>query len=709
MRNQLDDSAEGQIGISNDGTPDWIAVGNAPIILGRSRTATVRLLDSTISRHHATLTRFENAIYIEDHDSSHGTFVNGNRIRKLLAQPGDRVRFGDQITYRVQGEGLSREQVTTGMSLAVDGLAVIREDKWIVQDINFLIAPDSFVGILGPSGAGKSTILNSLATFLSPGQGRIVFDEQYDITVNQDNFRATMGHVPQDDAIFNTLTVRENLTFASLLRLDVAQQEKSLLNVEVNRVVELVGLTGHADKLSVVLSGGQRKRLSVAIELLRRPRLLLLDEPTSGLDPGTEARLMEYLRQISRQGTTVACTTHLMYNLGLFDAVVVLGVLNGIGQVAYCGPPDNLLKHFGCAGFADLYDKLETGQFEVFRNPNAESDSSNTHISTGELIKNSHVQPARKPESCVPPVVSSEQRTISQLVNLSLGADVGRQCASLCKRGGLLIGRDHRLLWTMLAQPLFLGLLICLTQYDASHVTSLLFFSIVVAIWMGLNNSIRDLVRERKLYIRDRLAGLQPGAYLFSKLVVHTAVGAAQLILLIAIVRLCATRLFAEPVADDLRAVSLFWLFCVLITCYVGALGLGLLISALVNTEETAVAFLPLLIMPQLLMSAVGTSQVEDVYHRPQEIQPFRPLLVKIRSQDSLPATAACIDVLSLTCFSRPAILLAAQPTVPREFGTWFWLADLCHLIVLVMATWTLTFAVFHWAEQRWARLIGVG
>lgn len=564
MQNQIDDSAAGRIETNAHLAPERIAVGNTPVVVGRSREATVRLWNSTVSRRHATLRRSDNGFAIEDHDSTYGTFVNGSRIRKLLVQPGDRIRFGTLITYRVDAEGLRRERTTKGMSIAVDAVAVSREGRRIVQDVGFRIAPDAFVGVLGPSGAGKSTVLNSVATFLRPGRGRIVFDEHYDVIEHQDGFRSMMGHVPQDDEIFKALTVRENLTFAARLRLDLGHEDESCLNVEVNRVIELVGLAGHADKRAAVLSGGQKKRLSVAVELLRHPRLLLLDEPTSGLDPGTEAHLMEHLRHISRQGTTVVCTTHLMHNICLFDSVVVLGVLNDTGRVAYCGPPGDLLEHFGCTNFADLYDKLATGQFAVFSDPNTETDSSNAQTPAGESLG----KPVPKPGTSSVSVVPSRHLTVSQLVNPSFAADVGRQFANLFERAGLLIRRDRKLLWTMLAQPLCLGLLVCVTQYAASHITSLLFFSIVVAIWMGLNNSVRELVRERKLYIRDRLAGLRPDVYLASKWLVHTVIGAAQLILLLVILRIFGTLLLGEPQADDLREMSLFWLFCVLMACY---------------------------------------------------------------------------------------------------------------------------------------------
>ena len=127
-----------------------------------------------------------------------------------------------------------------------------------------------------------------------------------------------------------------------------------------------------------VLSGGQRKRLSVAVELLKRPRILLLDEPTSGLDTASEANLMEQLRYVASRGTTVICTTHLMENVRLLDNLIVLGVLDGVGRIAYVGPPGELFGHFGCRSFADLYEELSAGRFVPL------ATGAEEHVATGD-------------------------------------------------------------------------------------------------------------------------------------------------------------------------------------------------------------------------------------------------------------------------------------------------------------------------------------
>jgi len=703
--------------VPNDLQPDGvdsIVVTDSPIVIGRGRETACRLLQPTISRKHATMRPSEDGFVIEDHDSKYGTFVNGNRVRLTTVRPGDRVQFGTTVFFRVTEEGLVRDATPHGISLAVRSISIARGEDVLVKDASFRIAPDSFVGILGPSGAGKSTLLNCIASYLPPGKGQVVFDEEHEVGEHKDEYRAAIGHVPQDDVVHGSLSVRENLSFAARLRLGGDPTAQDLVG-EVDRVLQHVDLAEHAEKPTSKLSGGQRKRVSVAMELVKHPRLLLLDEPTSGLDPATEAHLMEQLRYISRQGTTVVCTTHMMENIRLLDTLIVLGVMDGKGRIAYVGPPDDLLHHFKCRNLADLYERLAGGRFNPVVSEFLPHDDAPTELDQGAETTSHPDDKSIDPKSGTSEIVASAHQKTRQLITSRPDDNAWDQLAMMCQQGSLLIWRDRQLILSLVGQPVVLGLLVCLTQYNASRLVSLLFFAIVITIWLGLNNSARELVRERKHYIRDRLAGLRPGVYLAGKVVVHGVIGAMQIALLLLLIRFVSVPLLdsagRKPQADDLQQIAFTWLFLVLMLCYLGALGMGLLLSALVRTEETAVAALPLLIMPQLLLSVVGTLQIEEVYSRGSDPRPFRPLVAKLRSEERLPLTAAFLDLASLACFTRPAILLTAKPapSVPPEIGKWYWLADLLHLLILVQLIWIVTCLAFGWAEQRWASLIGVG
>jgi hypothetical protein len=394
--------------------------------------------------------------------------------------------------------------------------------------------------------------------------------------------------------------------------------------------------------------------------------------------------------------------------------LIVLGRKNNEGRVAYVGPPSGLLAHFQCQNLADLYEKLDDGRFDV-----AGGDAPTRDDGPSGLDAQAVSTPVPGVTFVAPKHDSGEVAPSKRLKTKQLASPPNltpwTQLAMICERAGLLIQRDTQLIASLAIQPVVLGLLVCLTQYNASRLVSLLLFAIVIAIWLGLNNSARELVRERKHYIRDRLAGLQPSVYLAGKVIVHSVIGAAQIVLLLLVIRVVAVPLLdavgRKPQADDLRHTSFLWLFLVLTTCYVGALGMGLTISALVKTQETAVAVLPMLIMPQLLISVVGTLQIEEVYSSRAEPRPFRPLLAKLHADESLPMAAAGLDLASLVCLTRPAVLLAVKPapSVPPEVGKAFWLVDLLHLLILVQAIWVSTWLAFTWAEQRWAGEPDVG
>ena len=273
-----------------------IPVADAPVLIGRFVGVTIRLPDPTISRRHATVRRAAGEFSVEDHDSRFGTFVNGARVRVATLRPGDQVRFGAVITHRVEPDGLRLDVQAGGMTLEARGLTVSVPrgigGQPLLAEVSLQIPPDSFTGILGPSGAGKSTLLNCLVGAVVPDRGRLAGDGDFDPAEDLPAYRAMLGYVSQDDVVFPALTVRENLADAARLRLGRGVGAAGIA-AAIDQVLNRVDLVEQAGKLTAVLSGGQRKRLSVATELLRRPRLLLLDEPTAGLDPASEAHLME--------------------------------------------------------------------------------------------------------------------------------------------------------------------------------------------------------------------------------------------------------------------------------------------------------------------------------------------------------------------------------------------------------------------------------
>lgn len=669
--------------------------GANPVTIGRASTADLRLFSATVSRVHATVHSCDGAIMVEDHDSTYGTFVNGTRIRTAALSVGDRLQFGVSVAYRVEQSGLCLDRTPHGINLTIEQLGICRSKDLIVADVTLQVDVDRFIAILGPSGCGKSTLLGCLASFLSPATGRILVDGQFDAFEQLESYRSMLAYVPQDDLVYSRLTVRENLMFAARLKFGTEKPRRQLM-LEIERVIDQVGLRGQVRQLAGTLSGGQRKRLSIAIELLKRPRLLLLDEPGSGLDPGTESKLMEQLRKIARRGTTVVCTTHLMQNLGLFDAVVTLGRQAQTGCLAYVGAGENLLDHFDCRSFADLYERLEDGRFECVTGRRQDRDTLSN--SPSKIEQPSALAPTQHFGPTIRGYAQHQASLFGQVVS---------QFILLVGRTGLQLRRDPTLIALLLFQPLFLCGLIWLSQYESVRGAALRTLVAIVAIWMGLNNSVRELVRERKLCARDRLAGLRSGPYLASKFAIYGAIGAIQILVLILAYALPLDWRAEDALRDELRRQSLLWFAAVLWMVYLGGLGMGLLISTIAPTEEAAIAWLPLIIIPQLILSVVGSGRVEGVFYTSREGLPFRPLVAKWHSPEWLPLSDQLLDGLSFLCLSRPAAVLLTEPSISAEFGTYVWLGDLCHLLILLAAICAVTAIVFQRSQQNWPRLIG--
>jgi len=328
-------------------------VGQASMTLGREASNTVYLDHPAISRRHAEIVRRNGGHAIRDLGSTNGTFVNGERVTGLVPlSMGDVIQLGPyKLIYDRQEEKLTTS-VSQGHRLDAMAIGVeVGGGKMILRDVSLSVQGGEFVAVVGGSGAGKSTLVRAMNGFHPATHGRMLIDNQplYD---NLDLFRNLMGYVPQDDIIHNVLPVRLALWYAAKLRLPDATPDE--IERRIARVLDMVEMTEHADKQVKVLSGGQRKRVSIAVELLAEPDLLFLDEPTSGLDPGLEKKMMFDLNRIADQGRTVVLITHATANIEQCNHVAFLTQ----GRLAYYGPPQEAISFFKARDFADIYLKL---------------------------------------------------------------------------------------------------------------------------------------------------------------------------------------------------------------------------------------------------------------------------------------------------------------------------------------------------------------
>lgn len=686
--------------------PSFLPLSGFPLQVGRGTQVDLCLTEPTVSRQHAVLEVRDGRLLVRDQDSRFGTFVNGLRVRERQLKPGDRVRFGEVVTYAVEEDGL-RLVLAESVGLSVRGLEISVANRPLVSfgDWRWSLAPGQVAGILGPSGAGKTMLLRTLGGIRPPSSGIIACGNTPDVWKDIDGYRRRLAFIPQDDVVNPLLTVRENIALTCELRLaDKLPAPERQRRVET--ALELFGLKEHADKLALHLSGGQRKRTSVAMEWIRQPELFLLDEPTAGLDPANEARLMENLVVVARQGATVICTTHLMENIYLLDSVLVLGVFQRHGRVAYAGPPDGLLPALGCRNFADLYERLERGEFEPLGGAEAEPSSDDGEgapvYSLPEDIKelgtNTGTRRFALRKLVIPPTREVDPLSVR----------------IIAQRTALGIWRDRWMRWMTGVQPAILAVVVALTQFSPGKILGLLFFTTVVACWLGMNNSIRDLVRDRRAYIRDRLGGLAPGSYLLAKWVVYGIIGLAQLLFFLVLLRLLLTWVLPENLTEEVTQRSLLaWLGSLWLT-YLGGLGLAFIISTVMGSEEAAVAWLPILILPQILFSSTATGVSILQY---TDARPFRPLIVTLRypftaaqetseKRERLKQVEILADGISLGLVCRPAVLLVERPKV-NGFGPHILIGDLCHLLFLIMVHALILWVVFLNQERRWPALVG--
>ncbi len=289
-----------------------------------------------------------------------------------------------------------------------------------------------------------------------------------------------------------------------------------------------------------------------------------------------------------------------------------------------------------------------------------------------------------------------------------------RDYTTVLRRSGLTLWRDAGLRWMVLSQPVVLALLVALTQFNPGGTGILCFLSVVVACWLGMNNAIRDLVRDRRAYIRDRLAGLSLGAYLAAKWTMYALLGVGQLLVFWLALEISLPLVLPNavvPLFEDLSQTR-WWL--ALLGSYLGGLGLALTVSAAVRTEDAAVAALPLLILPQILLGPLATGVANMTYEDPR---PFRPLAVTLRhfthearqdatEPDRLSTTALVADLLSLGVYARPALILVQDAGFGSLERSIIW-ADAIHLLLLLGATYLLLWIVFLSQEKHWPELIG--
>ncbi|MFJ8076196.1 FHA domain-containing protein [Streptomyces sp. NPDC096176] len=571
--------------------------------IGRALENELVVSDLQVSRHHAEFSahpdgRFE----IRDLGSHNGTYVNGQPIAKsgtVLIGPNDIVGVGHS-TFRIVG-GQLEEFVDTGeVSFSARHLTVtVDGGKQILRDVSFGVPEKSLIGVIGPSGSGKSTLLKALTGYRPANQGDVLYDNR-SLYKQFAELRQRIGLVPQDDILHKELTVRKALKYAAKLRFpgDTAEAERE---ARIGEVLRELKLDIHKDKKVTSLSGGQRKRVSVALELLTKPSLIFLDEPTSGLDPGMDRDVMQLLRGLADDGRTVLVVTHSVAELQLCDKLLVMAPG---GSVAYFGPPEEALNFFGYSTWADVFSA-----FENYRD----------YDWAGRWRGSQHYQMYAADIDAV--AAQSVNMPPPQQMRPPKPQSWGAQLLTLIRRYSSVIASDKGFMGLMVILPAVLGLVSVVipadfglaapddgkSRFNGDAGTIMLILAVGMC-FSGAANSVRELIKERVIYERERATGLSRSAYLMSKVIVLGLITAFQGVII------CGIG-FASR---DLPAEGLIMPPAVEICLVVIALGFtsmmfGLVISSLVKTAEKT---MPLLVM-FAIVQVVFTGILFQVYGSP--------------------------------------------------------------------------------------------
>lgn len=561
-----------------EGSVQRIKLGQR-VRVGRDDLNDWRIDDLTVSRFHAEiLATNSGGFYIVDLKSENGTFVNGKAVKRHDLIPGDLISVGHAIR-KFTLDGLEGAANISGTEIVAEDISFQVGERILLQKSSFKLGSRTLTAIIGPSGAGKSTLLNALTGRVSLSSGNISIGGR-NLESEYSELKKEIGLVPQADIMHTKLTIRQALTYGAALRLpkDVSKEERVQ---RVNEVLAKLELEPRADLQIAKLSGGQKKRVSIGLELLTKPELLVLDEPTSGLDPGLDAHVMETLRTLADEGQTVVVVTHAVENLDFCDNVILMA--SG-GRIAYFGPPSTIFNALAKKTWSEVFKLL------------ADSDAI-------------FLQAEKKP------FVQSEQdrRAIKESAKRQSWI---KQTATLSTRYLSVIKSDRFYMLLLLVVPTVMGIISYFTsskwgfapgpltdagfRYNPTARSSVMVL-VLGSMFIALSTSVQEIIKEKEIFSREKNVGVRISAYFFSKFITLSLIVSLQLGIFVNIV------LFKRP-QSDLRTYfgsSMNSVFVVTIVLGICSLLLGLLISSFISTSEQAMPALVGVTMIQIVLSGI--------------------------------------------------------------------------------------------------------
>jgi ABC transport system ATP-binding/permease protein len=635
--------------------PTMVLEPSKSVVIGRAPEVDIRLDAPGVSRRHASLRKTAEQYILEDLNSLNGTFVNDQPIQSRVLQDGDLIGIGKFLLVFANGQITPYE--SNGMRLDVGNLSKdVRSRRGklrILDNISLSVLPREFVAIVGGSGAGKSTLLNSLVG-IRPGVGQVKLNG-HDFYREYEHFRSQLGYVPQNDILHTTLTVEKALDYAARLRLPSsvsAEERKRRVAVVLDTVsmnTETIRKTRIGD-----LSGGQRKRVSIAAELLADPKMIYLDEATSGLDPGLEKKMMHTLRRMADEGRTVILITHATSNIVQADHVAFLSQ----GRLIFFGPSQEALDFFEVDDFADIYEKIER-QGEEWRTVFQQKKPA----SYQKYVQGRQATARAVPKRELPRIkfglldvvrqfIVLTQRSLSVLFSDPVTLVLMLLLLPLTGTLQLIIGSRDVLTGdlSILADPVAAAKTLVENYVPYGKTNTFVFVMGLEAVLTGLFVPSNDLVKERSVYLRERMVNLKVFPYLMSKAFIYSVFVIVQVLLYLLILSFGID--FPERGLYFPGAVEIF---ITLFLTMMAGITFGLIISAVSRSTEMAIYLLTMLLFFQFFFA--GT--VFDL-----RSNTFEPMSYFSTTRWSLTALGVTIDMPKLV---ESTILCSDVPTNPLD------------------------------------------
>ena len=533
-------------------------------------------------------------------------FTPGSSIRSSKVKP---IYYSDVISRFLSDESQAR------ITFIASNLEYkFRGGKLGLRDVNISEESGKLIGIMGGSGAGKSTLLNVLNGNEVPSGGEVTINGR-NIHTERDKIEGVIGHVSQDDLLIEELTVYENLFYNAKLCFGNLSDEE--IARKCNELLADLGLseTKHlkvGSPLDKTISGGQRKRLNISLELIREPSVLFVDEPTSGLSSRDSENIMDLLKELALKGKLIFVVIHQPSSdiYKMFDKLMILDVG---GYPIYYGNPVDAVSYF-----KRLVNHVNAEEAECSYCGNVNPEQIFNIIESkvldeyGNLTYNRKVSPVtwnRHYKEIIETHIHSEKSHTEIPESIFKVPNIFRQFRVFITRDvKAKLTNTQYLLINFLEAPVLAFILAYLVRYfntddensrgyifqDNENIPAYMFMAVVVALFIGLTVSAEEIIRDRKIRKRESFLNLSKGSYLWSKIIIMFTLSALQTLTFVVVGN---ALLNVKGMYTD------YWLILFSTSCFANMLGLN--ISSAFNSAVTIYILIPFLIIPQLLLAGV--------------------------------------------------------------------------------------------------------